>query len=80
MAKRRSCRRSPEEQAQHDTAVKVRKMTDEQLIRFIEKTAPAFTLTKFLERLEELSGTGNGIGKATVMKLEQLARKEGYLE
>lgn len=36
MTKRRSCRRSAEENQWHEQAVKIRKMTDAQIIRFIE--------------------------------------------
>ena len=32
MAKKRNCRRTPEEIAIHEEAVKLRKMTDEQLV------------------------------------------------
>ena len=34
----------------------------------------------FLRRLDELSGTGNGIGRVTVNKLRRIAIKEGFLE
>ena len=34
---------------------------------------------KFLQRLECMCGTGNGIGKSTVNKLRIFAKKEGYL-
>lgn len=36
MAKKRSCRRSTNENKTHEKAVKVRKMTDEQLVEYIE--------------------------------------------
>ena len=36
MAKKRSCRRTENENILHDRAVKLRKMTDEQLITFID--------------------------------------------
>ena len=32
MSKKRNCRRTPEEQAIHDEAVRLRKMTDQQLV------------------------------------------------
>ena len=38
MAKKKSCRRTEEENFIHDTAVKLRKMTDEQLIQYVENT------------------------------------------
>lgn len=37
MAKKRSCRRSAEEERQHDIAVSVRKMTDRQICEHLEK-------------------------------------------
>ena len=36
MAKRRSCRRTENETVLHEKAVKIRKMTDEQLVHYIE--------------------------------------------
>lgn len=80
MSKRRSCRRSSEEARQHDTAVKVRKMTDEQLCAFVDRTAPAFALGRFFDRLGELVGSGNGIGAGTVAKLRKIALQEGYTD
>lgn len=37
MAKKRSCRRSAEEDRQHDFAVSIRKMTDQQICTHLEK-------------------------------------------
>lgn len=37
MPKKRNCRRTPDELRQHETAVKVRKMTDRQLCEFIDR-------------------------------------------
>lgn len=36
MAKKRSCRRTNDENAIHEKAVKMRKMTDEQLVHYVE--------------------------------------------
>lgn len=36
MAKKRSCRRTEDENKIHDKAVKMRKMTDEQLVHYVE--------------------------------------------
>lgn len=85
--KKRKCRMSVQEQTQHDTAVKVRKMTDAQLCEFLDSlTSPetaeptaSFTVADFIQQLDALSGTGNGIGKATIYKLKKFAEKEGYL-
>ena len=35
--KKRSCRRTPQEQDEHDKAVKLRKMTDHQLIELLRQ-------------------------------------------
>lgn len=36
MAKKRNCRRTTDENVIHDKAVKMRKMTDEQLVHYVE--------------------------------------------
>lgn len=80
MAKKRSCRRSELERSQHDTAVKIRKMTDEQLCGFldeIENRQPEGNcIGEFLERVEN-SGL---IGGRTVKKLRDIAAEMGYIE
>ena len=81
MPKNRNCRRTPDELRQHEIAVKVRKMTDQQLCEFIDGlSASRPSVEDFLRRLDELSGTGNGIGRVTVNKLRRIAIKEGFLE
>lgn len=35
MAKKRSCRRTADEDKVHEKAVKIRKMTDEQLVQYV---------------------------------------------
>ena len=81
MPKKRNCRRTPDELRQHEIAVKVRKMTDQQLCEFIDGlSASCPSVEDFLRRLDELSGTGNGIGRVTVNKLRRIAIKEGFLE
>ena len=81
MAKKRACRRTPKEIQDHETAVKVRKMTDEQLCEFINGLSVSLpSVEDFLRRLDELSGTGNGIGRVTVNKLRRIAAQEGFLE
>ena len=39
MSKKRNCRRTPEEQAIHDEAVRLRKMTDQQLVSEFHRKA-----------------------------------------
>lgn len=81
MAKKRNCRRTPDELRQHEIAVKVRKMTDRQLCEYIDGLSASLpSVADFLRRLDELSGTGNGIGRVTVNKLRRIAIKEGFLE
>lgn len=36
-------------------------------------------IQRFIQRLSVKSGTGNGIGKATVEKIREFAREEGYI-
>ena len=52
MSKKRSCRRSDNENVIHDKAVKIRKMTDEQLVHYIE------------DRVEKARSEGFNKGKA----------------
>ncbi len=81
MPKKQNCRRTPDELRLHEIAVKVRKMTDQQLCEFIDGlSASRPSVEDFLRRLDELSGTGNGIGRVTVNKLRRIAIKEGFLE
>lgn len=51
MAKKRNCRRTNDENAIHDKAVKIRKMTDEQLVNYIE------------DRVEKARSEGFNCGK-----------------
>ncbi len=96
--KKRNCRKSEEEKAMHERAVKIRKMTDYQLCIYIDalkdnayedgfrdgknQVKPAFgnAIEEFIQRLDVMSGTGNGIGKSTVYKLRKFAEKEGYIK
>lgn len=82
--KKRNCRKTLLETQQHDTAVKVRKMTDAQICNFIEKITTkdekADSVGRFFLRLDCLAGTGNGISTGTIFKLRKIAVKEGFLE
>jgi len=73
MAKKRSHERTPEERAIHERAVKLRKMTDEQLVVYIDggggKTSPAPPSDIGAQILEKLRGL-KGIGVATLAKIE----------
>lgn len=64
----------------HEKAVKLRKMTDEQLVAqmFIEHSAAhRNTAVHFIEELK--AAYIPGIGKVTVKKIETFAREKGYI-
>lgn len=82
MAKKRNCRRSNLERTQHDTAVKIRKMTDEQICDFINEISVSKSnddITRFLDKLEELKGFGNGISTKTIARLRKIAVENGFI-
>lgn len=85
MAKKRSCRRTADEDRIHDMAVRWRKMTDEQLVHYVEdrvakaesegynrgkKEAPANKGVDIEEILAEI-GNIKGVGVATVNKIRE---------
>lgn len=92
MSKKRNCRRTPEEVSIHEEAVKLRKMTDAQLV---EKVRSALNATSNASAaFDELGKTANrtaelleaftnanipGIGKVTVKKLTTFAKENGYI-
>lgn len=82
MAKKRNCRRSSLEKTQHDTAVKIRKMTDEQICDFIDEISNSKSnddIARFLDKLEELKGFGNGISTKTIARLRKIAVENGFI-
>lgn len=81
MAKKRACRRTPKEIQDHDTAVKVRKMTDQQLCEFIDGLSTSRpSVEDFFRCLDKQAGSGSGISTGTIHKLRKIAVKEGFLE
>lgn len=57
-------------------------MTDGQLCAFLDEIQEKNTgcgLNKFFEKLEELKGTGNGIGTGTIYKLKKIAKANGFI-
>ena len=89
MAKKRSCRRTTEENVIHDKAVKMRKMTDEQLVHYVEDRvekarSEGFNQGKGQKRaviqlsavdfVEEI-GRIKGIGTTTMTKIRELLDK-----
>ena len=82
MARKRNCKRNNLERTQHDTAVKIRKMTDEQICDFIDEISNSRSnndITRFLDKLEELKGFGNGISTKTIAKLRNIAVENGFI-
>lgn len=90
MAKKRSCRRTEAEDKIHEKAVKMRKMTDEQLVHYVEDRAAKaesegfnrgkrasgnFNVKRFIDEISSV----NGIGAATVSKIKALAISRGYM-
>jgi len=83
---RRNCRKNDQEKTMHERAVRIRKMTDEQLCRYLDSLSAGHQtagiknrVSEFIQHLDTMSGTGNGIGKSTVYKLQKFAEKEGYV-
>ena len=84
MAKKRSCRRSAEEDRQHEVAVSVRKMTDKQICNHLEMVRKeAYEKGRdagYKAGHEEASGMEKGNGKEAVnefLKAIQLANIKG---
>ena len=90
MAKKRKCRYTPEELEIHEQAVKLRKMTDEQLVTaFRNASAPSSAVSeqevkkgtdgvrKLIEGLSR--GDCKGVKGATVYKIQQYAEEMGLI-
>ena len=94
MAKR-SCRRSADENKIHEKAVKIRKMTDEQLVRYVEDRVEKARSEGFNKGKEKAAGQKEkgakefiahlqlakipGIGDATLNKILKVAEDNGYI-
>ena len=70
MGKKRSCRRSEDENRIHEKAVKMRKMTDEQLVRYVE------------DRVEKARSEGynQGKGKARTFNVGNIVDEIGRVK
>jgi hypothetical protein len=89
MAKKRNCRRTPEEVSIHDEAVKLRKMTDVQLVEKVRSASatasnvPAVQESSTKSAAEFLEAFANanipGVGKITLKKMNTFAKDNGYL-
>lgn len=91
MAKKRSCRRTTDEDVIHEKAVKMRKMTDEQLVHYVEDRVEKAHSEGFNQGKKAISDTSGmdvnyfmkeiskikGIGDATICKIMEHFRKAG---
>ena len=88
MAKKRSCRRTVNEDKVHEKAVKIRKMTDEQLVQYVndrgekarsegfnqgKKSVTGITVNEFLKEISKIKG----VGDATICKIMEHLREKG---
>ena len=88
MAKKRSCRRTVHEDKVHEKAVKIRKMTDEQLVQYAndrvekarsegfnqgKKSVTGITVNEFLKEISKIKG----VGDATIRKIMEHFREKG---
>lgn len=58
MTKRRSCRRTENEERMHDKAVKIRRMTDEQLVHYVDDRVEKARSEGFNKGRKKSAGTG----------------------
>lgn len=82
MAKKRNCRRTSEEMSIHDEAVKLRRMTDAQLVEKVCSAAaqPITTENRVADFISEFAKADiAGIGKITIKKLTVFAQDNGYI-
>lgn len=93
MAKKRKCRMTPEEIAIHDEAVRLRRMSDKQLVEEFHRSKDADTASKPVDGsqgdntatpietlLQGLSdGKCKGIGGATAYRVSQFAAELGLV-
>lgn len=81
---KRNCRRSEEERRIHEEAVRLRKMTDAQLVAAIDCPVheDAHATDDRLERLLAGLGSGEckGVKGATVYKITEYARERGLIQ
>lgn len=89
MAKKRSCRRTVDEDKIHEKAVKIRKMTDEQLVHYVEdrvekarsegfhrgkEAAPAKPAVNIAANIGEI-GSVKGIGTTKLADIKAILKK-----
>lgn len=79
---KRNCRRTEEERRIHEEAVRLRKMTDAQLVAEVTRPAPEPAKDVRLEQLLATLADGacKGVKGATVYKITECARERGLIE
>lgn len=86
--KKRNCRKTDIEREQHERAIRVRKMTDAQLCEYMDslgasKAEPSppkeDIINAFLEAITMRRDDGLRVSDATVRKLKDVARRDGFL-
>lgn len=78
--KKRSWRMTDTEKEMHDRAVKIRKMTDEQLCKYIDEQGKNNAQDKNVSEFLACVAGMRGIGKTTENKLYSLAREKGFID
>ena len=77
--KKRSCRMTDTEKEMHDRAVKIRKMTDEQLCKYIDDTqGKNDTRDKSVSKFLTCVAGMKGIGKTTENKLILSGKRKDF--
>lgn len=78
MGKKRKCRYTPEEQALHKEAVRLRNMTDKQLVEEFHRSADPGIITSARQRPQESRETGGATKDTSAIQrlLDALARGE----
>ncbi len=86
MGKKRSCRRTDDENRIHEKAVKLRKMTDEQLVKYVEsqdeqakvgnavKETPS--LESVMEDIMDEIGRIKGVGKTKLHYIQMILQEK----
>lgn len=88
--KKRSCRRNADEEFMHGKAVRLRKMTDEQLVKYVNGLADQARAEGYeaglkehkseavdIESIIERIGTIKGIGKTKLAEIRMILMKGG---
>lgn len=87
--KKRNCRKTALEKQQHERAVAIRKMTDEQLCKYIDDiissvpeaptVEPSVVIEGFINGMEAVNAPGKKLSKQTILKIRNLAVDMDYL-